>query len=67
MKICLIAEGSYPYVTGGVSGWIQTLVTSMPEHQFILYAIGAEEKLKGKFKYAIPENLVEIKEVFLDG
>ncbi|PWX51741.1 hypothetical protein CYK89_15410, partial [Clostridium perfringens] len=23
MKICLIAEGSYPYVTGGVSSWIQ--------------------------------------------
>ncbi|WP_438446800.1 GT4 family glycosyltransferase PelF [Gorillibacterium sp. sgz5001074] len=66
MRICLIAEGSYPYVTGGVSGWIQSLVTSMPEHEFILYAIGAEAKLKGVFKYKIPENLVEIHEVFLD-
>lgn len=67
MKICLIAEGSYPYVTGGVSGWVQTLIENMPEHQFVLYAIGAEEKQRGKFKYKIPDNLVEIKEVFLDG
>lgn len=66
MKICIIAEGSYPYITGGVSSWIQTLITSMPEHEFIIYAIGAEEKLKGKYKYKIPDNLVEIKEVFLD-
>ena len=22
MKICIIAEGCYPYVVGGVSGWI---------------------------------------------
>jgi polysaccharide biosynthesis protein PelF len=66
MKICLIAEGSYPYVTGGVSSWIQSLMTSMPEHQFIIYAIGAEEETKGKFKYTLPTNLVEIREVFLD-
>ncbi|MCW7999872.1 hypothetical protein CFK35_18570, partial [Clostridium sp. cpc1] len=26
MRICIIAEGSYPYVTGGVSSWIQSLV-----------------------------------------
>src|SRR5690606_20769082 len=66
MRICLIAEGAYPYVTGGVSSWIQSLVTGMPEHEFVLYAIGAEEELRGKFKYRIPDNLVEIREVFLD-
>lgn len=66
MRICLIAEGSYPYVTGGVSSWIQSLVTGMPEHEFVLYAIGAEESIRGKFKYNIPDNLVEIREVFLD-
>ena len=36
MTICLVAEGSYPYVSGGVSGWIQLLVESMPEHDFLL-------------------------------
>jgi glycosyltransferase involved in cell wall biosynthesis len=66
MKICIIAEGSYPYITGGVSSWIQMLVSWMPEHQFIIYTVGAYEKEKGKFNYELPENVIEVKEVFLD-
>jgi len=66
MRICLLAEGCYPYVAGGVSSWIQMLIKGMPEHEFIIVAIGAEEKQRGKFKYEIPENVVEIREYFLD-
>jgi polysaccharide biosynthesis protein PelF len=66
MKICIIAEGSYPYITGGVSSWIQSLIINMPEHEFIVYAIGAEEKQRGLFKYKLPENLVMVEEIFLD-
>lgn len=66
MRICIVAEGSYPYVMGGVSSWIQMLVKEMPEHEFIIYAIGAYEKDRGKFKYEIPKNIIEIKETFLD-
>lgn len=66
MKICLIAEGSYPYVTGGVSTWIQTLMTEMPEHEFVIYVINADSKRKGRYKYELPPNLVEVKEVCLD-
>lgn len=66
MRICLIAEGSYPYVTGGVSSWIQSLMNAMPEHEFIIYAIGAERKQQGKFKYEIPNNVIEVCEFFLD-
>ncbi|CAH1218024.1 hypothetical protein PAECIP111893_04348 [Paenibacillus plantiphilus] len=66
MKICIVAEGSYPYVTGGVSSWIHSLITSMPQHQFIIYAIGAEERNRGNFKYTMLDNVVEVKESFLD-
>lgn len=66
MKICLIAEGSYPFVAGGVSSWMQSLMKSMPEHEFIVFAIGAEAKDRGVRKYEKPENLLEIKEIFLD-
>lgn len=66
MRICLIAEGSYPYVTGGVSSWIHSLISTMKEHEFIIYAIGAETKQKEKYKYKFPPNLIEIKEIFLD-
>jgi len=66
MKICIIAEGSYPYVTGGVSSWIHGLINQMTEHEFIIYAIGANSEQKGQFKYHLPSNVVEIEEVFLD-
>ena len=66
MRVCLIVEGSYPYVTGGVSSWIHTLIQSMPEIEFVIYAIAAQTSQKGKFKYSLPSNLVEVHEVFLD-
>lgn len=66
MKICLVVEGSYPYVTGGVSNWIHALIRNIPEHQFVIYAIAAERSQKGNFKYEVPSNVVEIQEVFLD-
>ena len=66
MRICLIAEGSYPYVTGGVSSWIHSLMTSMPETEFVIYAIAAERKQQGLFKYTLPPNLLHVHEVFLD-
>ncbi|WP_166242810.1 GT4 family glycosyltransferase PelF [Paenibacillus turpanensis] len=66
MRICIVAEGSYPYITGGVSSWIHTLITQMPEHEFVIFAIGAQEKQRGKFKYTLPSNVVEVKETFLD-
>ena len=58
MKICLVAEGCYPYVIGGVSGWINNLITSFPEYEFIMLAIISDRSVSGKFKYTLPENLI---------
>lgn len=66
MRICLLVEGSYPYVVGGVSSWIQMLIKGMPEHEFIVYSIGAEVNLRGKFKYEIPPNVLQVYEIFLE-
>ncbi len=66
MHICIIAEGSYPYVPGGVSSWTHMMIKSMPEHQFTVVTIHSEKKMRGKFKYEIPENIVEVQENFLD-
>lgn len=66
MKICLIVEGCYPYVVGGVSAWVQMLIRQMPEHQFLLVSIGAQSKQRGQFRYEIPSNVTELREYFLD-
>lgn len=66
MKICFFSEGSYPHVPGGVSSWMDTMIRSFPEHEFIIYAVGAEKKMRGDFAYEIPENVIGIHEIFLD-
>ena len=66
MRICILAEGCYPYVVGGVSSWVQMLMTGLPEHEFVIYSVGAEAKDRGKFKYKLPENCVGVEEAFLD-
>lgn len=66
MKICLILEGSYPYVNGGVSTWMHNYIKGMPEQEFILWVVGDKAEKKGKFVYEIPENVTEVHEIFLD-
>ena len=66
MKVCLVAEGCYPYVVGGVSGWINSLIKSFPNIEFILLAIVANRSQRGKFVYELPENLTQVYELYLD-
>lgn len=60
MKVCIVAEGCYPYVVGGVSGWINSLIRSFPNVEFILLAIVANRSFRGKFVYELPENLTQV-------
>ncbi|SCP98700.1 Glycosyltransferase involved in cell wall bisynthesis [Anaerobium acetethylicum] len=66
LKVCLILEGSYPYVYGGVSSWTHQYIQAMPDVEFILWCIAAKAEERGKFKFQIPGNVTEIHEVFLD-
>ena len=66
MKVCMLVEGSYPFITGGVSSWVHSLIQWMPEHQFTIYAIGAQEKIKDRFNYSLPANVDQVNQVFLD-
>lgn len=65
MRICMILEGSYPYTHGGVSSWAHQLITSLKQHEFVLWVIGADASQKGQFYYQLPDNVVEVDEVFL--
>lgn len=66
MRICLILEGCYPYVNGGVSTWMHQYITEMKEHEFVLWLIGAKAEDYDNFVYTLPENVVETHQVFLD-
>lgn len=66
MRICIVAEGCYPYVVGGVSEWIHRLVRSYPEQEFVILSIVADRSLRGKFVYELPENVAEVHELYLN-
>lgn len=67
MKICLISEGAYPYVVGGVSSWVNNLMHAFPEYEFILLSVISDKSYSKKWVYKLPDNLLEIHEVCLNG
>lgn len=66
MKICLILEGCYPYVRGGVSSWTDSYIRTLKDHEFILLTVVSDRSSSGKFKYELPENVSAVHEVFLN-
>ena len=41
--VCLVLEGTYPFVSGGVSSWVHHLATHMPEITFTLSGSPTEQ------------------------
>jgi glycosyltransferase involved in cell wall biosynthesis len=63
IRVCLILEGTYPYVTGGVSAWVHDLVTNLPELDFALYTISPRSDQT--VRYPRLTNIVDHKDVVL--
>ena len=63
--VCIITEGTYPYVFGGVSSWIHNLLKSMPGLTFSLVNISSTGDTLRTAKYEIPSNILEFKEIFV--
>lgn len=66
MRICIVAEGCYPYVVGGVSSWIHGMIKSFPDQEFVILAIVTNRSVRGKYVYELPENVTEIHELYLE-
>lgn len=66
MRVCIIAEGCYPYVVGGVSSWIHNLIRSFPNQEFVILSIVADRSWRGKFVYELPDNVTEVHELYLE-
>lgn len=65
MKVCIVVEGCYPYVVGGVSSWVHSLIKQFPQVEFSILTIVADRSLRGKFVYEMPENVTEVNEVYV--
>lgn len=61
--VCLVIEGAYPYVTGGVSSWCQDLIKSqchLTFHLVVIVAPGAELNLR----YKLPPNVCGLTNIY---
>ncbi len=63
--VCLVLEGTYPFVPGGVSSWVHQLVSQIPELQFCVLHISPHRGFYDKHAYTVPDNVVRIDETFL--
>ncbi|WP_144019021.1 GT4 family glycosyltransferase PelF [Demequina sp. NBRC 110056] len=52
MKVALLAEGSYPFVTGGVSTWCDQLIRGLHEHEYDVVAVAGSSREKAAFEMA---------------
>ena len=63
--VCLILEGSYPYVVGGVSTWTHHLIRNLPDISFSIVYIGVSKHTVQKMEYRLPDNVKQFSEVYL--
>jgi len=62
--VCLVLEGTYPYVAGGVSSWVHELIRSLPRLSFALVHIGPQAGAYAGLRYAMPPNVVSLAEFY---
>lgn len=65
VDVLLLLEGTFPFVSGGVSSWVDQIVRGFPELRFGAIFIGSRREDYGPMRYELPKNLVHLETVFL--
>lgn len=63
--VALLLEGTYPYVSGGVSSWVHQLIQGFPEYRFACIFLGSRSGDYGDQRYPLPANLVHVETHYL--
>lgn len=63
--IALLLEGTFPYVSGGVSSWVNQIIRAYPEYRFALVFLGSRRADYGDMKYPLPDNVVHLETHYL--
>ena len=65
VDICLLTEGTYPFVKGGVSSVIHQIISTHPQFTFGIVPIAWDGKSESKVQFELPKNVVWIKPLIL--
>ncbi|MBT3182012.1 MAG: GT4 family glycosyltransferase PelF [Deltaproteobacteria bacterium] len=63
--VCLVLEGTYPYVRGGVSSWVHDLINGMPDIKFSIVSIMPTPGDTKEEKYLLPSNVDSLLNIHL--
>ena len=63
--VCMIVEGGYPYVVGGVASWADALMRASPQITFHVIAISLSTQAHRR-NFVLPANVVGVTDVLLD-
>ena len=62
--VCLLVEGTYPFVSGGVSSWVHDVICGHPELTFAVLYVGSYPGAHGEARFKLPPNVVGLHRVF---
>lgn len=65
VDVLLLLEGTFPYVSGGVSSWVQQIIQGFPDIRFGAIFLGSRKQDYGRMRYALPPNLVHLEVAYL--
>lgn len=65
MKVCLFCEGCYPYIPGGVSGWVQMLTSQFSDIEFSIVSIATSREEMSEYAYTLPPNVTSVQTLYL--
>ncbi|CAN0622291.1 polysaccharide biosynthesis protein PelF [Burkholderia multivorans] len=63
--IGLLLEGTYPYVSGGVSSWVHDVIRAFPDYTFALCFLGSTPDEYTQMSYPLPANVVHLENHYL--
>jgi polysaccharide biosynthesis protein PelF len=58
--VMLLLEGTFPYVAGGVSSWVNQVIRGFPELTFGAVFIGSRRSDYGEMRFQIPDNMIHL-------
>jgi polysaccharide biosynthesis protein PelF len=62
--VCIIVEGCYPYIAGGVSGWIDWLIRTQPDLTFSIVTLWPRPTTQAA-RYQFPDNVISFDHLYL--
>jgi glycosyltransferase involved in cell wall biosynthesis len=63
--VTLLLEGTYPFVSGGVSTWVHQIISGLHDLTFAVVFVGGSPDRYDKLRYDLPRNLVHLEEHYL--